>query len=223
MPTSAACLSTPRMASWHTLITARGMVPPLYHKVLEVSLDTRAFAPAVEAQRQVAEAALRQVDGRCTEQFENGDAWAVISWPGVAPDVDGHPVPVCTASDLEAALEHAKPVQDFSLDMSEEVTTRITRHDHVFPSRTSLRSSQSAPTVFVYGLLGTTSFKKFHGALERLREADRACPRRPNSWCRCLSTCSTALHCWARAAHRGVTKRDRDEESERRTVPAHQL
>ena len=95
----------------HTLITARGMVPPLYHKVLEVSLDTRAFAPAVEAQRQVAEAALRQVDGRCTEQFEKGDAWAVISWPGVAPDVDGHPVPVCTASDLEAALEHAKPVQ----------------------------------------------------------------------------------------------------------------
>ncbi len=152
----------------HTLITARGMVPPLYHKVLEVSLDTRAFAPAVEAQRQVAEAALRQADGRCTEQFEKGDAWAVISWPGVAPDVDGHPVPVCTASDLEAALEHAKPVQDFSLDMSEEVTTRITRHDHVFPSRTSLRSSQSAPTVFVYGLLGTTSFKKFHGALERL-------------------------------------------------------
>ena len=49
-------LDTTDKALAHTLITARTMAPPLYHTVLEVSLDTRAFAPAVEFQRQLAPA-----------------------------------------------------------------------------------------------------------------------------------------------------------------------
>ena len=157
----------------HSLIVSRGMAPPLFHKVLEVSLDTRAFAPAVEAQHQVSLAALEQVEGRCSEQFANGDAWAVISWPGVPVEANGHPVPVCVASGLESALEHAKPVQRLpssasasATDESRRVTTSISRHDHVFPA--SVPVEMGAPTVFLYGLIGTQSFLSFHNLLEGL-------------------------------------------------------
>jgi UDP-glucose:glycoprotein glucosyltransferase len=142
----------------HTLITARSMVPPLYHTVLEVSLDTRAFAPAVEYQRQLALSSSRSVNNACSPQFKQGNAWAVIMWP----DAPSQPVAACTPSDLDI---NRRPTPKSTT--TSQPALQLNEHDHIYPSRPL---SQDIPTIYLHGLIGTLSFQRYHNKLTSLAE-----------------------------------------------------
>ena len=150
-------LATTNAVLAHTLITARTMAPPLFHTVLEVSLDTRAFAPAVEFQRQLALASSNAVQGACSSQFAQGLAWSVVVWP----DAPTQPVAACTPDALDI---NSRPVPS-TLDTAEPVPTpavTVNEHDHMYPSRPL---SPDVPIVYLQGLIGTPSFKVYHDKL----------------------------------------------------------
>jgi len=153
-------LATTNAVLAHTLITARTMAPPLYHTVLEVSLDTRAFAPAVEFQRQLSLSSARAVDNACATQFAKGQAWSVIMWPG-APS---RPVAACTPNDLDI---NRRPTASTASVPAAVPAVVLNQHDHVYPSRPL---SPDVPTIYLHGLIGTPSFHTYHTALVAMAE-----------------------------------------------------
>mgnify|MGYP001275239810 FL=1 len=179
-------LDTTDKALAHTLITARTMAPPLYHTVLEVSLDTRAFAPAVEFQRQLAIAADRAISHACHTQFDSGEAWAVVMWP----DAPTQPIAACTPASLDinrrpTPISYEKNSQDDNQDDDEDdqepkakektkdttpstpiqPAVAMNKHDHIYPSRPL---SKDIPIVYLFALIGTSSYSKYHQKLQRL-------------------------------------------------------
>ena len=147
-------------AAAHCLSVAGRLLGPATANFLVGAVQSRMFAPAVQAHRRVSTESLVSADGAgpCDGDGASGRAWAVVGDGGGA---------VCVGDDLLAAVRSASESA-----AGAAATPQVWDFDHAYPAR---RSGHPLPTIVVHApdMLGR-SFFDLHAAAASLAEGGQA-------------------------------------------------